>query len=337
MSDAPAYPQDAAALQASSLLNSWWYYSVELLPGVTARGEYPASLPMLPRLMLRRCDLGGAACLDLGTMEGLMPTLMARGGASRVLAVDGVDHCLEKMAAVRHYYGVDFEYRTVGPMYGLAEKLDWEGFDLINCSGLLYHVVSPLMVLAGLRAALKRNGLMIVSTNVVVDRESFADFNDHGRLQVEPNTFWYLSTGLLDYVLRYLKLAPVATAYLPHEEMRTSWRMRTAKSSGYLSLLCRAVDEILPAEGDEWMPDSAARSWEYEWLIDWERAAAQPHSKIGAKGLGSPRDDLGFRRRDRILRGAPAVIDITTAVESQASVSPASPADTHLLSLRDRD
>jgi SAM-dependent methyltransferase len=336
MQDAAGYPEDAAALQASPLLNSWWYYSVELLPGMIAQGVYPDSMPLLPRLMLRRCDLRGAACLDVGSMEGLMSALMARGGASRVLAVDGVDHCLEKMEAVRHYHRVEFDYRTVGPMYGLAEKLDWEGFDLINCSGLLYHVVSPLTVLTGLRPALKRNGLMIVSTNVVVDGEAFADFNTAGRLQAEPNTFWYLSTGLLDYALRYLKLAPIATAFLPHEAMATDWRMRTEKDSGYLSVLCRAVDEVLPTDEDEWMADSAARSWEYEWLVDWERAASQPISKIGAKGLGTPRADLGIGRRDRMLRKAPAVIDVTAEVRTQAPLVAAATSDSHLLRLADR-
>lgn len=330
------FPRTEEELRAGPLLNSWWYYTVELMPGVVAQGQYPDAMPMLPRIVMRGCDLRGASCLDIGTMEGLMPALMARGGASRVLAVDGIDHCLEKMAAVRHYYGVSFDYRTVGPMYSLSEKLDGEGFDLINCSGLLYHVVSPLTVLTGLRATLKRNGLMIVSTNVVVDREEFADFNARGRLQVEPNTFWYLSTGLLDYALRYLKLAPIAAAYQPHETMNTDWRMRTEKRSGYLSLLCRAVDDILPSEDDEWMADSAARSWEYEWLVDWERAAAQPISRIRASGTGPRRGDLGFSRRQRLTRKAPRAIDVTTAVEQQAPViTAASAADSHRLGLAD--
>jgi SAM-dependent methyltransferase len=333
-----SFPATTESLQESQLLNSWWYYTVELMPGVLAKGQYPDSIPMLPRMTMRRCDLRGASCLDVGSMEGLMSTLMARGGASRVLAVDGVDHCLEKMAAVRHYHGVDFDYRTVGPMYSLAEKLDGEGFDFVNCSGLLYHVVSPLTVLTGLRAALKRNGLIVVSTNVIVDPAAFADFNDKGRLQVEPNTFWYLSTGLLDYALRYLKLAPIAAAYQPHESMATEWRMRTGKRSGYASVLCRAVDEILPTTDDEWMSDSAGRSWEYEWLVDWERAAAQPLSNIKARAdHGGAREDLGFSRWDRLRRKAPPAIDLTAAIEATPPVvAAARPADSHTLSLADR-
>ncbi len=336
MTEEPIYPATPEALRESSLLNQWWYYGFELLPGVFAQGHFPQSMPMLPRLMLRNCRLRGMECLDTGTMEGLMPVLMRRGGAERVLAIDGVDHCVEKLAAVQHYYGVSFDYRTVGPMYSLSEKLDGQGFDLINCSGLLYHVFSPLMVLAGLRGSLKRNGLMIVSTNVIVDREAFADFNTKGRLQEEPNTFWYLSTGLLDYALRYLKLAPISCIYQPHEAMDTDWRMRTEKHSGYISVLCRAVDFALPTTDDEWMADSVARSWEYEWIPDWERAQAQPVSRIPTSRLSSrPRDDLGFGRRQRLLRRMPKAIDITSTVEHESAVTEARASDGHSLRLAD--
>jgi hypothetical protein len=88
-------PTAADELRDSTLLNQWWYYSVELLPGAIAEGIYPASVPMLPRLLMRHCSLKGMECLDLGTMEGLIPVLMVRGGAKRVVALDGADHCLE--------------------------------------------------------------------------------------------------------------------------------------------------------------------------------------------------------------------------------------------------
>lgn len=331
------FPADADELRASKLLDQWWYYTVELLPGVVAEGIYPPSVPMLPRLILRRCRLSGAECLDLGTVEGLAPVLMARGGAARVVAVDGTDHCLEKLAAVKHYYGVSFDYRTVGSMYSLSEKLEGDGFDLINCSGLLYHVFSPLMVVAGLRAALKRGGLMIVSTNVFVDRGFSAEFNAAGRLQEEPNTFWYLSTGLLDYMLRYLRLAPIDCLYVPHDALETPWRVKTGAESGYASVLCRAVDDEQPSSGDAWMSSSANGSWEYEWVPDWDRARSQPLSRIRARrSKAPPREDLGFTWRQRLSRTTPRVIDITSAVENQPPVLQAeSPSDSHRLSLKD--
>ena len=89
------------------------------------------------------------------------------------------------MAALRHYYQATFEFQQIGLMYDLASKLRKSGrgsFDVINLSGVLYHVFSPLMVLAGVRALLKRNGLMIVSTNVVIDDAFTMQFDGATRL-----------------------------------------------------------------------------------------------------------------------------------------------------------
>lgn len=320
----PATPEE---LLRSDLLRTWWYYSVELLPGVVARGQYPDDLPNLPRLMVRRCDLRGMSCLDLGSVEGLIPALMKRGGASEVLATDAIDHCWDKLEAVQHYYGVRFDYKSVGPMYGLDKKLRGRGFDLVHCSGLLYHVFSPLMVLCGVRPLVKRGGLMIVSTNVVVEDGYTMEFNNGGRLQEERNTFWYISVKLLDYLLRYMRLAPLDSLYIPHASVQTDFRVTFDKPSGYLSVLCRATDDVVAADGDEWMRE-ATRSWEYPWLTDWKLAARQPVSNIRLKA----EPDRRFYRADT------GTLDLWEAVTKGEPLAAASrPQDTHLLSLADQD
>src|SRR4051812_32448776 len=104
---------------------------------------------------------------------------MRRGGARDVIAVDAIDHCIDKIEAVKHYHSVKFAYQSIGLMYGLSDKLAGRQFDLINCSGLLYHVFSPLLVLAGLRPMLKMNGLLIVSTNITVYAGFAMEFNNN--------------------------------------------------------------------------------------------------------------------------------------------------------------
>jgi len=320
-----SYPKTAAELQKSDLYNQWWYYSVELLPGVVTRGCYPPDLPMLPRIMLRECHLEGADCLDLGSMEGMIPVLMSRGGARSVLATDAVAHCVEKMEAVKHYHGVSFKYRSIGLMYELHNKLEG-AFDVINCSGLLYHVMSPLTVLFGMRPLLKRGGLAIVSTNVTVEDGMSMQFNNAGRMQAEQNTFWYPTARLLDYWLRYLKLAPLKALFVPHEAVRIDgYRCVFDKPSGYVSVLCRAVDKQLPEKGDEWMTGSATSSWEYSGLSDWERAATNPEAVSGG-----PVPDARF------VRDSGLCIDLHRAiVEGQPLVQDANEEDTHLLRLGD--
>jgi hypothetical protein len=52
-----SFPDTAEELAKSDLFTGWWYYSVELLPGLITKGHYPDSFPLLPRILLRNCDL----------------------------------------------------------------------------------------------------------------------------------------------------------------------------------------------------------------------------------------------------------------------------------------
>ncbi len=306
------YPSSADELRASGLARDPWYYSVELLPGVVTAGQYPDEMPMLPRLMLRRCDVEGRSCLDLGTMEGLIPVLMAKRGAKDVLGVDFTHHVVGKLMAVQHYHGVTFGHRSVGLMYDLHKQLRPGGFDVVNCSGLLYHVFSPMSVLASVRSLVKRGGIMIVSTNVTLDPEPTMEFNVAGGLHEHDNTFWYLSARLLDYLLRYLRLEPIDCLFLPHELMEPEFD--TGKSSGYLSVACRAVDQ---ADADPWMEQSARNSWEYVGLSDWELADGQEVSDIPYATLNG---------------GEP--IDVHEAIDLNGPVEwPAAEQDSHVLRL----
>ena len=318
------YPKTAETLRASHIYTQWWYYSIELLPGVITRGQYEDTFPFLPRTILRNCRVGDMECLDLGSMEGVIPILMAQNGARRVLATDAVDHCREKLAAVQHYYGLSFDYQNVGLMYDLSKKVKGS-FDLINCSGLLYHVFSPLMVLAGLRPLVKRNGLLIVSTNVVHSADYLMEFNNEGRWQDETNTFWYISVTLLDYVLRYLRLAPIDCIYLPHANIQSYVRYKADKPSGYMSVACRAVDQPLLVNTDRWMDKSARESWEYQGLIDWKRAAGNPVSQIKYNG----------NMERKCLRNDTRSMDLWRAVNENAPVRMGE-GDTHILRLGER-
>ena len=280
-----SFPSSPVDLRKTDVFNMWWYYEAELLPGLSTKGIYPREIPMLPRIMLRECEPAGKSFLEIGPMEGIMPVLMKRRGAERVLAVDAIDGCADKMEALKHYYRADFDFKVVGLMYDLYAKLNGEAFDIINCSGLLYHVFSPMSVLAGLRPLLKRNGLLVVSTGIIRDPGYFMEFNDAGRIQEESNTFWYISVPLLDYFLRYLGLAPIDCCFLWHDQMaQPHVRLRFDKPSGYMSVVCRAVDDVIPAQGDEWMARSAKHSWEHRGLSDWQMAKGQPLSSVVYRG-----------------------------------------------------
>lgn len=324
------FPTTADELRNHPLYTTPWYYSVELLPGVVPPGAYPEHLPMLPRLMARHVDPAGQDCLDIGTMEGLMPALLRRRGAGRILAVDAMPHVAARMEALQHYHDVDFEYRSVGLLYDLHDKLAGESFDFINLSGVLYHVFSPLMVLASVRPLLRRGGILQVSTNVVYDAGMRMEWNDAGRLQSEPNTFWYLSVPFFDYVLRMLKLAPIDCLHIDHHAIDLPQAHVPDLHTGYLSILCRAVDDVVATADDPWMRHVRDTSWEHGTIPDWNMAAGQPPSSI--QHVGS--DEGLVHRTDTTV---PA-IDVWATVQQRASITtPERPSDTHLLGLADVD
>jgi SAM-dependent methyltransferase len=211
-------------------------------------------------------------------MEGLIPVLMRRGGARRVVAADASYHCFEKIRILQKQYGVSFDFQQIGLMYDLSKKVEQhDGFDLVVLGGVLYHVFSPLHVLAGVRPLLRENGLFIVSTNVVNRPEACAVFNDCGRLQTEVNTFWYLSVPMLEYALRYFGLLPIDYVYVPH----AGTRYRVAGlDSGLMTVVCRASKATLGGTNDDWASRSSKHSWEYRALCDTDMVTRQPTSNI---------------------------------------------------------
>jgi hypothetical protein len=120
--------------------------------------------------------------------------------------------------------------------------------------------------------------------------------------------------------------------------METPWRMETGKNTGYAAVLCRAVENELPTANDDWIPNSAEGSWEYDWIPDWDRASSQSVSRIGAvRSKIEPRRDLRFTRLQRLTRQAPRVIDLTSAIEGKPPVLKAEVlSESHMLSLGDR-
>jgi len=72
------------------ILNDYWYYSVELQDGRFTPG-YNFNNIALTRNLLKAAKVEGSRCFDFGTMEAIVPTLLAKRGAHQVVAVDACD------------------------------------------------------------------------------------------------------------------------------------------------------------------------------------------------------------------------------------------------------
>ena len=99
----------------------------------------------------------------------------------------------------------------------------------------------------------------------------------------------------------------------------------TDVESGYLSVICRAKDDLLPSREDDWMRKSAQQSWEYTGLIDWDFCNRQPVTQVPYSG--SIENDL--------LRDDTATIDLLRALPSRTIYKAEKPDDAHVLHLAD--
>jgi 2-polyprenyl-3-methyl-5-hydroxy-6-metoxy-1,4-benzoquinol methylase len=195
METTPSFPTSSFDLLRSPLFNQYWYYAIELLPGAITPGCRRQNFG-LTRTLFNRADVRGRSVLDIGTMEGAIPILAGRQGAKKNIGVDFA-RFHEKVEAVKHYTGVDFEYYfglTHAETSNFLKQRNHHNFDIIVLSGVLYHCFSPLHTLAMARSLVRTGGLMIVETWAIADQDHGMFFNTHGRFAPnDPSTLALIS------------------------------------------------------------------------------------------------------------------------------------------------
>jgi SAM-dependent methyltransferase len=267
------FPSSREELLASPLYNQYWYYNIELMPELLTKGAGHLNLG-LTRKLLKGCEVQGRRCLDIGAMECAVPILLSRRKAEHVVGVD-IASFDAKVDAVRHYTGAKFDYHS-GLTHGntlsfLKNKHDLN-FDLVVLSGVLYHCFGPLHTLAMARSLVRTGGIMIVELFSVIDEQFGMFFNKGGMFTPDPSSYFLISVPLLDYVLRYFKLAPLDCVHGQHSTV--GGRYKCAR----VAVVCRAQNDVLATAGDTWMSE-ATKIVDYLTLFDWsvvDKSAADP-------------------------------------------------------------
>jgi SAM-dependent methyltransferase len=245
-----------------------WYYSMELAPGVWTQGADYQSVA-LTREILRRATVEGHHCLDIGIMEGLVTVLLERRGASKVVGYDRVAR-QGKLSLVRAALDCTFEHVAGMRLSDLPSVLAARGhspFDLVVFSGVLYHMFDPLAGLATVRGLVRDGGLLIVETSAAMTEQMVAYFNSKGRYRGGTN-YWEISTGLLEYHLRMLRLRPLDCVWA------VGHRRESDPQIGRVAIACRAVDHALPEPDDQWM-DVPQLALDLAEFVDWERTTSR--------------------------------------------------------------
>jgi hypothetical protein len=230
------YEVDPSSEEFQRILNQHWYYSVELKPGLYTRGDEHNNV-ICTRELLARLSPAGLDICDIGTMEGIIPVLLKRRGARRVVALDAMDHT-EKILLVQSCTGQGFDYiprvslsRAKDVLSDRARLsnsgLDWamtniqRGFDVLILSGILYHTLSPIHVIGLARTLLRQGGLLILETAASCQDGYAQNWVFQGDKWIYPSgsNTWFVTLRLLDHLLRFMKLKPVDCVHGPIGEV----------------------------------------------------------------------------------------------------------------------
>lgn len=209
-----------------------WYTKIELRPNVFTQSffdhknsdEHVSSISLI-RHLLKNINLQHEhTCLDFGTMNGVLPVLVAKKGC-KVLTQDAMPEYYGTVNLVKQAYGVDFEYVYGNSIYDLKLERKQQAFDLVLFCGIMYHLINPIMELAIARSFLKPGGLMVIETIARASAKCSIDFNEVvGSVSVPSISF-------LEKMCRILSLKPIDVVYVGDP----------IGNKGRIAFVCRAV------------------------------------------------------------------------------------------------
>lgn len=226
-----------------------WYYKIDLGDGVVTPGyNYQNVIPT--QKLLRACKLKGAHLLDIGVMEGALSILMEREGA-KVVGYDRVDWT-DKINLVKEAQQSSFEYhggKTFHEFTKLAQREKMAPFDIVVMSGVLYHTIDPMLFLYYARCLMAPGSSFVIETSAVTDSECLMQFNNAGRFYSFTN-YYQVSTGWLDYILRYLGFRILDVSYINAGQYM--YGENKDMHVPRVALRCVLTGEQQLPEGDEW-------------------------------------------------------------------------------------
>lgn len=135
-------------------------------------------------------DLTGKRVVDVGCFTGALSLYLASRGATKVIAVDEVEAHLEQCRFLASTFDVNNIEFVKSSLYNLSSHLrQEEGADIIVMAGVLYHLSDMLIGLYMLNTLLKPGGILLLETNAVQDKRSYANFGRYGNgMWWQPST-----------------------------------------------------------------------------------------------------------------------------------------------------
>jgi SAM-dependent methyltransferase len=140
-------------------------------------------------------DMSGKTFLDVGCWEGANCAEAVRRGADQVV---GVDMCTSRALAKNvERHGFEFVQMDV-----LSEKwLELDDFDVVLCSGVLYHVENVISLLLRLRRVTGEMLALETATRATRDREPVLVFRPDDEV-TNPSNWWFPNKPCLYEMLK---------------------------------------------------------------------------------------------------------------------------------------
>jgi 2-polyprenyl-3-methyl-5-hydroxy-6-metoxy-1,4-benzoquinol methylase len=143
-----------------------WFHAIDCGDFQTS-GRFEPGTPQNRTLygvfdLIRQMDLRGQNCLDIGTADGLLAFGMKTLGAETVIASD--TYRLKSFDLACAAIGAAIDYRPRLQIKDLLATFQPASFDLIACTGIIYHMLNPLSALLVGRQLVKEGGYFLVET-----------------------------------------------------------------------------------------------------------------------------------------------------------------------------
>ena len=293
-------PEEIAAMN--------WYYEMELKPGCFTGGFNKFTNMVPTHSLLERVDVSGLRTLDIGGMEGAFSVLLDRAGAS-VDVYDRVD-MQDRIDLVQQAYGTQINYFGGDPFHIFVEdhiNRGAEPYEFVLFSGVLYHVIEPMLFLHQIRALMRPGALMVLETSLIPDEECCLYFNHEGRFYKGSN-YYQVSSAWLDYALRLLGFKVHNVEYIDNKEWKGDGRdvVRAA-------VLVELTSEPVVRTQDRWAQRKLVEVELEEFQVVPEYEPCSLADRIRPQGFNR----LDITRREALHKGTQS-LDITRLLQAKA-------------------
>ncbi|MEE8345870.1 MAG: DUF1698 domain-containing protein [Dehalococcoidia bacterium] len=176
-----------------------WYHSFHLADWLKIEGIHDSDsvLACLDRLGFPE-DFSGKSVLDVGCNAGYYSFVAKRRGAERVLGVELDPQYFRQAQYLQDLLGLDVKFidqdvHCIDPSLGT--------FDIVICTGLMYHIPDPTNVLSKLSAVC--TDTILIESEFLLDPAltSMARFIE-GSYQNDPTNWWIYGPRCLEGMVR---------------------------------------------------------------------------------------------------------------------------------------